>query len=410
LSTDIFERCRSYTDAADARAAGIYPYFTPFGGADVTLAGTPNGDVLMCGSNNYLGLTADPRVCTAAQQAIAEFGSSRTGSRLLNGNTPLHEELERELADFLGKPAALVFPTGYQANLAAIATLVSRHDVVITDIEAHASAYDAWSMSRARLRRFAHNDMADLRRQLTACEAGQGKLVVVDGVYSMGGDLCPLREVVALCEEFGARLLVDDAHGVGVLAEGRGTAAHFGVTDRVDLISVTFSKALASIGGAVLGPPEVIDYLRHHARSLIFSAAAPPASLAAALAALRVLRAEPWRCTAAIEAAAYVHDGLRGIGYQPLPTETPILCVPTHDLPTTVQSWRALLDRKVYVNAVLPPAASARLRASFTAGHTRAQLDEVLSAFAAIPVVTGVPVQRRQREAAETGPVQPALR
>jgi 8-amino-7-oxononanoate synthase len=399
LSTDIFDRCRSFTDAEDARAQGLYPYFTPFGGADVTVAGTPAGEVLMCGSNNYLGLTSDPRVCGAAQRAIADFGSSRTGSRLLNGNTPLHEELERELAAFLGKPAALVFPTGYQANLGAIATLVSRHDVVITDVEAHASAYDGWSMTRSRLRRFAHNDMADLRRQLAAVDPEQGKLVVVDGVYSMGGDLCPLPEVVALCEEFGARLLVDDAHGVGVLADGRGTAAHFGLTDRVDLISVTFSKALASIGGAILGPPDVIEFLRHHARSLIFSAAAPPASLAAALAALRVLRAEPWRCAAAIEAASYVHEGLSSIGYQPLPTETPILCVPTHDRATTVVSWRALLDNGVYVNAVLPPAASARLRASFTAMHTREQLDRIVSAFAAI---TKVPVQRRQ-------PAEPVL-
>ncbi|WP_229706453.1 aminotransferase class I/II-fold pyridoxal phosphate-dependent enzyme [Micromonospora sonchi] len=346
------------------------------------------GEVVMCGSNNYLGLTSDPRVRAAAHSAIEEYGSSRTGSRLLNGNVSLHEELERDLADFLGMPAALVFPTGYQANLGAIASLVSRNDVVIIDREAHASVYDACGMSPAKVWRFAHNDMEDLERRLASCPPDANRLVVVDGVYSMAGDLCPLPETVQLCRKYGARLLVDDAHGLGVLADGRGTSAHFGMTEQIDLITITFSKSLASVGGAVLGPEEVIDYLRHHARSLIFSAAAPPASLAAARAALGILRDEPWLCRQALENASYVHRELAALGYDPLPSEAPIVCVPFESAVPAMFAWRSLMERGVYVNAVLPPAASPRLRASFTATHTPEQLKRAVAAFAEIRELT----------------------
>lgn len=384
VTVDIFGRCRSYTESREARAARLYPYFTPFEGQDATVAQTGDGDILMCGSNNYLGLTSHPQVKAAAQAAIEAYGSSRTGSRLLNGNTPLHEELEHELAEFLGMPAALVFPTGYQANVGVIASLLSRHDEVILDREAHASAYDGCGMSRAKTRRFAHNDMADLERQLAAGPPDAGRLVVVDGVYSMAGDLCPLNEVVRLCRQYGARLLVDDAHGIGVLADGRGTSAHFGVTDQVDLVTVTFSKSLASIGGAVLGPEDVIEYLRHHARSLIFSASAPPANLAAAYAALRILRAEPWLCRQAVENASYVRRELTALGYDPIPSETPIVSVRLDGVQQTLLAWRSLLDRGVYVNAVVPPAASPRLRASFATTHTSEQLKRVVAAFAEV--------------------------
>jgi len=394
---DILDRCRQYTAARTARASGRYPYFTPFGGSDSTVAHTDTGEILMCGANNYLGLTADERVRAAAREAVAEYGTSRTGSRLLNGNTPLHEELERELADLVGKPAALLYPTGYQANLGVIGTLLTRDDVMIADQEVHASAFDAWRMTRARLRRFAHNDPADLRRQLAGCRSGEGRLVVVDGVYSMAGDLAPLPEVTRVCREYAARLLVDDAHGLGVLAAGRGTAAHFDVTDQVDIVTLTFSKSFASVGGAVAGPEEVVDYLRHHSRSQMFSAAAPPASVAAALAALRILRAEPWRCARALENARFVRDGLRAIGGDPLPTQTPIVCVPTRDVPQTMKLWRDLLDHGVYVNAVIPPAAAPRLRASFAATHTPDQLDRVVAAFAAVrePAAGEVPTVGR---------------
>jgi 8-amino-7-oxononanoate synthase len=385
---DIFDHCRSYTDSTKARAAGFYPYFTPFDGADSAVARTSAGEVLMCGSNNYLGLTSHPAVHARARAAMEEYGSSRTGSRLLNGNVPLHEELERDLADYLGMPAALVFPTGYQANLGAVSSLVRRDDVVIIDREAHASVYDGCAMSLAKVRRFAHNDMADLERRLAACPPDTGRLVVVDGVYSMAGDLCPLPETVRLCRRYGARLLVDDAHGLGVLAGGRGTCAHFGLSDQVDLVTVTFSKSLASVGGAVLGPAEVIEYLRHHARPLIFSAAAAPASLAAAQAALSVLRAEPWRGRQALENASYVQRELVAMGYEPFPSETPIVSVPLDGVVPTLFMWRSLLERGVYVNAVLPPAASPRLRASFTATHTPEQLKRVVAAFAEVRELT----------------------
>ncbi|MCA2211385.1 aminotransferase class I/II-fold pyridoxal phosphate-dependent enzyme [Jidongwangia harbinensis] len=382
---DIFDRARSFDLAHGARQAGLYPYFTAFDGPDATTARLTTGeDVVMCGSNNYLGLTADHRIRAAAKAAIDRYGTSRTGSRLLNGNTPLHDELERELADFLGMPAALVFATGYQANLGVITGLLARDDVVLIDREAHASIYDACSMTPAKVRRFPHNDMDALRRRLAACTAEASTLVVVDGVYSMAGDLCPLPQLVELCGEYGARLLVDDAHGLGVLAEGRGTPAHFGRTADVDLLSITFSKALASVGGAVLGSPEVIEYLRHHARSQIFSAAAPPANIAAALAALDVLRNEPWLCEQALANAQFVQGELHDLGYHTVPSETPIICVPTLDVTATVLAWRALLDEGVYVNAILPPAASPRLRLSFTATHSPEQLKKAVSAFAAV--------------------------
>lgn len=386
---DIFQRTATFTRADDLRRAGLYPFFAPFDGPDATTVRLADGrEAIMCGSNNYLGLTADPRVRAAAKAAIDRYGTSRTGSRLLNGNTPLHDELERELADFLGMPAALLFSTGYQANLGAVADLLTRDDTVFLDREAHASAYDGCAMGPARVRRFRHNDLDDLRTRLAAGPSGDGRLVVVDGVYSMGGDLCPLPGLVPLCREHGARLLVDDAHGLGVLAAGRGTPAHFGLAGQVDLMSVTFSKSLASVGGAVLGPPEVIDYLRHHARSQIFSAAAPPASVATALAALRILREEPWRCAQALKNTDFVRRELAGLGCPTLPSETPILCVPAHDESTALLAWRQLLDEGVYVNAVLPPAAPPRLRLSLTATHTPSQLTKIVDAFshlAALP-------------------------
>ena len=381
MTVDIFERCQSYESARTAREAGLYPYFTMFAGRDATTARVGDRDVIMCGSNNYLGLTSDERVRAAARAAIDEYGSSRTGSRLLNGNTPLHEELERELADFFGTEAALVFPTGHQTNLGVIGALPSRHDVVIIDREAHASIYDATRLSPAKTLRFAHNDVADLERVLLRCPPDAGKLVVVDGVYSMGGDLCPLPELVETCRRHGARLVVDDAHGVGVLSKGRGAASHFGVAAEVDLITITFSKALASIGGAVLGSAVVIDYLRHNARSQIFSAAAPPAAVAAALEALRIVRVEPWLCQQAIDNATYVRRELGRLGFATVPGSAPIVSVQTGDLKQTLVMWRMLLETGVYVNAVIPPAASPRLRASFMATHTQEQLDRTLEAF-----------------------------
>jgi len=381
---DILDRCRSFDGARMAIDAGIYPFYLAFDDADAAVARLDGREIVMCGSNNYLGLTRDPRVVGAAREALDRYGTSCTGSRLLNGNLRLHEELEAELADFAGKEAALVFPTGYSANLGAISALAGSGDVILVDKDVHASLLDATQLTRASIKPFRHNDIADLRRRLAQVPGGAGRLVVVDGVYSMGGDLCPLPEIVEACGDFGARLLVDDAHGAGVLGDGRGTAAHFDLLDRVDILTLTFSKAFASIGGAVLGDADVIHYLRHHARSEIFSASMTPASTAAALAAVRVLRAEPWRARIPLQHAASVSTQLRNHGFATQPTPSAILPVPTGEVIQTGLAWRRLLDLGVYVNAVVPPAGSPRLRTSYTAAHTVQHLSHVVSAFATL--------------------------
>ncbi|RJL23300.1 aminotransferase class I/II-fold pyridoxal phosphate-dependent enzyme [Bailinhaonella thermotolerans] len=346
----------------------------------------------MCGSNNYLGLTCDPRVRDAAKTAVDRYGTSCTGSRLLNGNLDLHEELEHELAQFFGTEAAAVFPTGYQANLGVLYALLGRGDYVVLDSDDHASLIDGARISRANLRRFRHNDPASLEEQLRAIPAGAGILVVVDGVYSMEGDIADLPALAEVCRRYGAGLLVDDAHGAGVLAQGRGTAAHFRMTDQVDLISLTFSKAFASIGGAVLGPERVINYLKHASRPMLFSAGASPASTAAALTALRVLRAEPWRCERVLAIARRVHGALRELGFNAGASSTPVVPVllgrpGADDLTNLVEVFaaqRRLLDLGVYVNPVPPPAASYRLRTSFMATHTDEQIQQVIDAFAVL--------------------------
>lgn len=381
----LIDKCVSYTRARDARNAGLYPYFLNFDARDAGVARMAGGrEVVMCGSNDYLGLSTDPRVVAAAAEASARYGAGCTGSRFLNGNLDLHDRLERELADFFGKPAALVLTTGYQANLGAIAGLCGPGDLILIDKEAHASLIDAARLSRAKLQWFAHNDTADLADKLRRTGRRGGVLVVVDGVYSMEGDLCPLPELVDLCEEFDATLLVDDAHGAGVLDKGRGTSSHFGLTDRVPLITLTFSKAFGSIGGAVLGDEEVIDYLRHHARALMFSASASPANTAAALESLRILRDEPWRCTAVADNAAHMRRELTALGYRVGTSATPIVPVETGDDLATLHAWKLLIEEGVYVNAVLPPAASPRLRTSYTAVQTREHLDRAVAGFAAV--------------------------
>ncbi|MGW6915532.1 aminotransferase class I/II-fold pyridoxal phosphate-dependent enzyme [Kitasatospora sp. NPDC054939] len=379
---DIFSRISAYRAARDAMAAGLYPYFLPLTGNEGTTVTLGDRELVMCGSNNYLGLTSDPRVKKAAADALDRYGTSCTGSRFLNGNLALHEELERELADYYGKPAALVISTGYQANLGAIDALAGRGDVVLADRDAHASIVDGGRLSAARLRRFRHNDAGALDRALAAVPDQAGRLVVVDGVYSMEGDLCALPEIVEVCRRHEARLVVDDAHGLGVLAQGRGTCAHFGLTGQVDLITVTFSKSLASLGGAVLGDEDVIHYLKHHARSLIFSASATPASAASALAALRILREEPWRAERAQQNADRIRAGLAALGIDPGLSATPVIPLRTRGVVETLLLWRRLIERGVYTNPVVPPAASPRLRLSFMATHTDAHLDRVLEVLA----------------------------
>ena len=383
---DLFAKCYHdplVNEAKRAIDAGVYPYFIALDEHEGAVATYQGRKVIMCGSNNYLGLTMDARVRDATRQALEHFGPSCTGSRFLNGNLKMHEQLERELAVFFGKQAALVFSTGYQANLGAISALVGRNDVAIVDKDDHASIVDGCRLSFGEMKRFAHNDMADLERQLRAAPARAGKLVIVDGVYSMGGDIALLPEIVRLCKEYGARLLIDDAHGAGILGGGRGTAAHFGLTDQVDLIMTTFSKSFASLGGAVMGDEDVIRFIKHHARSLIFSASIPPANAAAALAALRIMRDEPQHSARVMAIGAHMRRSLTALGYNIGQSQTPIVPIITGGFEPTVALWRTLLDAGVFTNPVLPPAASpGRLRTSYMATHTQEQIQHVLEIFA----------------------------
>ncbi|MFL5805111.1 MAG: aminotransferase class I/II-fold pyridoxal phosphate-dependent enzyme [Roseiflexaceae bacterium] len=383
---DLFAKCHQdqlVNEAKKAIEAGLYPYFIALDEHEGTVATYQGRKVIMCGSNNYLGLTMDPRVREASRQALEHFGPSCTGSRFLNGNLKLHEQLERELAAFFGKEAALVFSTGYQTNLGTISALVGRNDVAIVDKDDHASIVDGCRLSFGEMKRFAHNDMADLERQLRAVPARAGKLVIVDGVYSMGGDIAPLPEIVRLCKQYEARLLVDDAHAAGILGGGRGTAAHFGLTDQVDLIMTTFSKSFASLGGAIMGDEDVIRYIKYHARSLIFSASIPPANAAAALAALRIMREEPQHSARVMAIGAYMRRSLISLGYDIGESQTPIVPIITGDIGPTLAIWHTLLEAGVFTNAVPPPAApTGRLRTSYMATHTEEQIGRVLEVFA----------------------------
>jgi 8-amino-7-oxononanoate synthase len=384
---DIFEKCSSFTIAKEAMALGIYPYFIPMTDNEGTEAIFQGRRLIMCGSNNYLGLTTHPAVRQAAIDATRRFGTSCTGSRFANGNLELHEQLEHELAEWVGKPAALVFSTGMQTNLGTISALVDRGDVVVLDKDDHASIVDGARLSWGETKRFRHNNIDVLSRVLSGIPEEKGKLVVVDGVYSMGGDIAPLPELISTCQKYGARLMVDDAHAMGVIGGGRGTAAHFGLTDETDLIMSTFSKSFASIGGFVAGSEDVIHYIKHHARSLIFSASIPPASAAAVLAALHVMRDEPEHVQRLSQIGARMRDSLRQLGFNILNSQTPIIPIHIGDDMMTVLTWKNLFENGVFVNPVLSPAVPAGsqlLRTSYMATHTDEQLDQVLEIYARV--------------------------
>jgi len=381
---DLFDKCYNFTEAKVAIAAGYYPYFVPLTGNEGTEALFKGKRLIMCGSNNYLGLTVDPRVQQAAIEAIEKFGTSCTGSRFLNGNLEFHGQLERELADYVGKEAALVFSTGMQVNLGAISALIGRGDYIILDKEDHASIVDGAILSMGEIRRYAHNDMGELERLLSKLPTDKGKLVVVDGVFSMGGDLAPLPEIVALCKEYDARLMVDDAHGMGVTGGGRGTSWQMGVTQDVDLIMSTFSKSFASLGGFIAGDEPVIHYIKHHARSLLFSASIPPSNAAAALAALKIMRDEPERVQRLNEIGDTMRAGYKRLGFNTGNSVTPIIPIIIGDRMRTMLIWHVLFDAGVFVNPVLTPAVPQGmdlLRTSYMATHTNDQLDKVLAIF-----------------------------
>ncbi len=383
---DLFDKCHQFTIAREAMAAGIYPYFTVLDdnseGTEVVIRGRK---VIMIGSNNYLGLTTDPRIRRAAVEATQKYGTSCTGSRFLNGTLELHVEAERRLAQFVGKEAALVFSTGMQTNLGTISALVDRGDVVIVDKEDHASIYDGCRLAFGDMKRFNHNDMGSLERVLQSCPDNTGKLVVVDGIFSMGGDIAPLPEIVALCKKYGARVMVDDAHSLGVLGDhGRGTANHFHLTDQVDLIMGTFSKSFASLGGFIAGDDVVMHYVQHHARSFMFSASITAASTAAVLAALDIMEAEPERIQKLWHNAEKMRTGFKALGFDTGESNTPVIPIYIGEDMKTVFAWNALFQAGVYTNTVLPPAVppnKSLLRTSYMATHTDEQLDRVLEIF-----------------------------
>lgn len=401
---DLFDKIGSFTQAKEAMALGIYPYFRALSVSEGTTAIFEGKEVVMIGSNNYLGLTTDERVRQAAVDAIERYGTSVTGSRFLNGTLELHLELDRRLAKFVGKEAALVFPTGYQTNVGTITALVQKGDYVIIDKDDHASIVDGCLMCRGEMKRFRHNDLSSLEDVLSKLPAEAGKLVVVDGVYSMGGDLAPLPELVEICKRFGARIMVDDAHGIGVTGGGRGTAAHFGLTEDVDLIMGTFSKSFASIGGFIAGSADVVHYIQHHARSLIFSAALPAANAASALKALDIMETEPQHVERLWENANYMRKGLVELGYDIGKSNTPIIPIILRDDYRTVLAWHALIEEGVYTNPVLPPgvpSGSSLLRTSYTATHEREHLDRALAAFKVVG--ERLDLIQSSRELAETG-------
>jgi len=387
-SVDLFEKCYRFEELHQVQATGLYPYFRAIAASDATEVTIQGKRLVMVGSNNYLGLTNHPEVIEAAVHAARKYGSGCTGSRFLNGTLELHEELERRLAQFLRRPACLAFSTGFQACLGVLSAIAGKDDLIFCDRDNHASIIDGTRLSFAKTIKFHHNDMADLEEKLSHAPEDKGKLIVADGVFSMLGDIVKLPKMSELAKRFGARVLLDDAHAFGVLGtNGRGTAEHFGLERETDLVMGTFSKSLASIGGFVAGEFDVIQWLKHKSRSLIFSASLPPASTAGVIAALDIIEREPERRTALWRNAEKMRRGLQSLGFDTGLSETPVVPVVLGDREFTFRFWRALFDRGVFTNPVCSPAVPAGcdlLRTSYMATHTDAQLDFVLEQFAAV--------------------------
>ncbi len=398
---DLFEKCVGFysdpevaqkygypTNPRTAMAMGIYPYFIPIEQAEGTEVIIDGKTFIMIGSNNYLGLTNHPHVKEATIEAVRKFGTSCTGSRFLNGTLHMHLELEERLAKFVGMEAALVFSTGFQTNLGTISAIMDRKDILITDKEVHASIVDGVRQAKiqrhAQTRYFKHNDPADLEAILKACPEDAGKLVIVDGVFSMGGDVAPLDKIAPLCRAYGSRLMVDDAHSVGVLGGGRGTPQHFNCVDQVDLVMGTFSKSFASIGGFIAGPKEAIHWIQHFARPFMFSASLPPGNVATVLACLDVIEKEPERVERVNAIAARMQKELRAMGYNIGETQTPIIPIIIGDAMNTMKAWKVFFEEGIYTNVALPPAVPPNyslLRTSYMATHTDSHLEKVLETF-----------------------------
>ncbi|MBI2335797.1 MAG: pyridoxal phosphate-dependent aminotransferase family protein [Deltaproteobacteria bacterium] len=383
---DVFAKTRAFQLLLNPfKETGYFPYYLPLDSNEGTVAYFQGEKVFMLGSNNYLGLTSHPKVREASIEAIRKYGTSLTGSRFLNGSIKMHEEFEGELAEFVGKEAALVFATGYQTNIGIISAIANAKTVVISDKKNHASIRDGTKISDGREVLFKHNDILDLKLALRGLEEDEGAFVAVDGIFSMEGDIINLSDVVKVTKEYEGRVLVDDAHALGVLGKGgRGTASHFGLTNEVDIMMATFSKSFASIGGFVASDSDVIDYIRIFGRSIIFSASLNPANIASARCCLNILKQEPERVARLKDNGNYLRNGLKNLGFNATDGETPIIPIVVGNDFVCVMVWKALLDAGVYVNPVLYPAVgknTATLRVSVTATHTFKQLDEVLEIF-----------------------------
>ena len=386
--TDLFEKCAKYTMARDFQEMGIYPYFHALESrqdVEVIMEGKRR---IMLGSNNYLGLTTHPEVVEAGIKAYEQYGSGCSGSRFLNGTLRLHLELEEELAKFVRKEAVMTFSTGFQSNLGIISAIVGRNDYVLCDRENHASIYDGCKLSFGKMVRYRHNDMADLEARLKTVPEGAGCLIVTDGVFSMSGDIAKLPEICTLAKKYGARVMVDDAHALGVIGDGgRGTASYFGLEDDVDIYMGTFSKSLASLGGYMAASKEVVDYVRHNSRPFIFSASITPASCASALAALKILREHPELVDRLAAISTYARKGLKEKGLKIIESTVPIIPIYTYEPVRTLTITKKLYEAGVYVNAALPPSTAPNeclLRTSYMATHTESLIDEAVEIIAKV--------------------------
>ncbi len=379
---DLFKKIYAYDTAKKAKEAGYYPYFHELTSKQDTVVHMEGREVIMIGSNNYLGLTSHPEVIQASVDATLKYGTGVSGSRFLNGTLNLHKQFETELAEFLNKEDCTIFSTGFQSNLGIISAVAGRNDIIFSDKENHASIYDGTRLSYAEVVRFEHADMNDLEEKLAKASENKGKLVITDGVFSMSGEIAKLPEIVALAKKYGARVMVDDAHGLGVMGEcGRGTAEHFGLENEVDIIMGTFSKSLASLGGYVASSHEVVDYIRHNSRPYIFSAAIPASNAAAALQALRILKREPERVKALHDISEYMRQGLKAKGLKIKDSNTPIIPIYTYMPMRTMVACNKLFEQGIYVNPVIPPATpigECLIRTSYTATHTKEQIDQAI--------------------------------
>ena len=392
--TPLQQKMAAYTLPQQVQEMGLYPFFRTIDSEQDTVVKIEGKDVLMFGSNSYLGLTTHPKLKEASIKAIEKYGSGCAGSRFLNGTLDIHLELEEKLARYVGKESALVFSTGFQVNLGVISSIPGRHDYIIMDDLDHACIIDGARLSFAKVMKYSHNDMESLEKTLSRCEPDKIKLIAVDGVFSMEGDIANLPEIVRLAEKYNANIMVDDAHGLGVLGKnGSGTADHFGLTDKVDLIMGTFSKSLASIGGFIAADESTINYLKHNARSLIFSASIAPANAASVIAAVDLIQAEPERIERLWDNTHYAMAALKKAGFDTGHSVTPIIPILIRDDFKTFQLTKMALERGLFVNPVVSPAvpsSSSLLRYSLMATHTKEQIDESVSILKKIAEEIGV--------------------